>query len=175
MNVLCKFNLHPMSRGLRFHSQKTDCSWIFWRREKRKSFSFDNGNDFNYCIYRSNHWACSTKKLSLKISQNSRENTCAIVSFLVKLQVCFYIWCSRIGIEIKLNHEWKLELNHQKQPSRGVLRKRCSANMQQIYRRTPMPKCDFNKWVLSRKFAACFQNIFSYEHLWGAASESWKS
>ena len=33
----------------------------------------------------------------------------------------------------------------QKQPSRGVLSKRCSENMQQIYRRTPMPKCDFNK------------------------------
>ena len=29
----------------------------------------------------------------------------------------------------------------QKQPSRGVLRKRCSENMQQIYKRTPMPKC----------------------------------
>ena len=36
----------------------------------------------------------------------------------------------------------------QKQPSRRVLRKRCSGNMQQIYRRTPMPKSDFNK-VLS--------------------------
>ena len=33
----------------------------------------------------------------------------------------------------------------QKQPSRGVLIKRCSENMQQSYRRTPMPKCDFNK------------------------------
>ena len=32
-----------------------------------------------------------------------------------------------------------------KQPSRGVLKKRCSENMQQSYRRTPMPKCDFNK------------------------------
>ena len=29
----------------------------------------------------------------------------------------------------------------QKQPLRGVSRKRCSENMQQIYRRTPMPKC----------------------------------
>ena len=28
-----------------------------------------------------------------------------------------------------------------KQPSRGVLKKRCSENMQLIYRRTPMPKC----------------------------------
>ena len=35
----------------------------------------------------------------------------------------------------------------QKQPSRGVLSKRCSENMQQIYRRTPMLKCDFNKVV----------------------------
>ena len=33
----------------------------------------------------------------------------------------------------------------QKQPTRGVLRKRCSENMQQIYRRTTMPKCDFSK------------------------------
>ena len=33
----------------------------------------------------------------------------------------------------------------QKQPSRAVLRKRCSENMQQIYSRTPMSKCDFNK------------------------------
>ena len=33
----------------------------------------------------------------------------------------------------------------QKQPSRDVVRKRCSENVQQIYWRTPMPKCDFNK------------------------------
>ena len=32
----------------------------------------------------------------------------------------------------------------QKQLPRGVPRKRCPENMQQIYRRTPMPKCDFN-------------------------------
>ena len=36
----------------------------------------------------------------------------------------------------------------QKQPSRGALKKRCSENMQQIYRRTPMPKCDFNNVAL---------------------------
>ena len=33
----------------------------------------------------------------------------------------------------------------QKQPPRCVPRKRCSENIQQIYRRAPMPKCDFNK------------------------------
>ena len=30
----------------------------------------------------------------------------------------------------------------QKQPPRGVLKKRCSEDMQQIYRRSPMPKCE---------------------------------
>ena len=33
----------------------------------------------------------------------------------------------------------------QKQPPRDVPKKRCSENMEQIYRRTPMPKCDFDK------------------------------
>ena len=33
----------------------------------------------------------------------------------------------------------------QKQPSKGVFNKMCSENIQQIYRRTPMPKRDFNK------------------------------
>ena len=37
---------------------------------------------------------------------------------------------------------------HQKQPSRGVHKRRCSENMQQIFGRTPMPKCDFNKVAL---------------------------
>ena len=41
----------------------------------------------------------------------------------------------------------------QKQPSSmGVLMKRCSENMQQIYRKftasLPMPKCDFNEVAL---------------------------
>ena len=60
----------------------------------------------------------------------------------------------------------------QKQPPTGVLKKRCSENMQQIYRRTPMPKSDFNyvafqlywnhttAWVFSCKFAAYCQNTF---------------
>ena len=36
---------------------------------------------------------------------------------------------------------WK----YQKQPPRGVLKKRCSESMQQICSRTPMPKCNLNK------------------------------
>ena len=60
-----------------------------------------------------------------------------------------------------------------KQPSRGVLRKTCSKNMEQIYRRTPMLKCDINigakhlywnrtsTWLFSSKFAEYFWNNFS--------------
>ena len=60
----------------------------------------------------------------------------------------------------------------QKQPSRGVLRKSCSENMQQIYRRTHMPKCDFalRHAYSPIKLAAYFQNTFSQEHLWRATS-----
>ena len=32
-------------------------------------------------------WRCSVKKMFLEILQNSQENTCAKVSFLIKLQV----------------------------------------------------------------------------------------
>ena len=38
--------------------------------------------------------------------------------------------------------------NLQKQPFTGVLGKRSSENMQQIYRKTPMSKYDFNKVAL---------------------------
>ena len=70
----------------------------------------------------------------------------------------------------------------QKQHPRGDLRKRCSENMQQINRRTPMSKYNFNEvslqlywnrtlaWMFSCKFTAYYQNTFLQVHLWGAAS-----
>ena len=65
------------------------------------------------------------------------------------------------NIDLKVEDAKKL----QKQPVRVVLRKRCSENMQQIYKRTPMLKCAFNKvaklHVFFGNFAAYFQNIFS--------------
>ena len=48
--------------------------------------------------------------------------------------------------------------------------------MHQIYRRTPVLKCDFNKVVLlSCKFAPYSQNTFSKEHLRTAASDYFKT
>ena len=48
--------------------------------------------NFVYMI-RSSHQKCSMKKVFSKIFQNSQENTCARVSFLIKLQVsaCSFI------------------------------------------------------------------------------------
>ena len=43
--------------------------------------------------------------------------------------------------------------NLQKQPSRGVLIKRCSGNMQQIYGRTLMLKCDCKATLLKSHFS----------------------
>ena len=42
----------------------------------------------------------------------------------------------------------------------SVLRKKCSENMQQIYRKTPMPKCDFNKVDLHGCSSVNLQHIF---------------
>ena len=47
-----------------------------------------------------------------------------------------------------------------KQPSRDILRKRCSENMQQIYRTTPMLKCDFNKFAFRKKCSENMQQIY---------------
>ena len=70
----------------------------------------------------------------------------------------------------------------QNQPSRGVCKKSYTENMQQIYKRTLMLKCDVNKvalqfywnhtsaWVLFFKYVTYFQNTFSHEHHWMAAS-----
>ena len=47
-----------------------------------------------------------------------------------------------------IRRKWRKPSKHikvQKQLSKAVLRKRCSANLQQIYRRTPMAKCNVNK------------------------------
>ena len=57
--------------------------------------------------------------------------------------------------------------NIQKQPPRGVLKKRCSENIPQIYRRTPMLKCDFNKVALDGCF--CLLRIYfrlNFRYFW---------
>ena len=85
-----------------------------------------------------------------------------------------WVNANKIALNVKNRacyvYVWSLMV--QKQPPRVVRKKRSSENMQQIYRRTPMLKCDFNKvakqlywnhtstWVFSCKLAAYFQNTF---------------
>ena len=67
------------------------------------------------------------------------------------------------------------EYNKQKQPSRGVFKKRCSENMQQIYRRTPflkdipgrlLPNKRNDKRFNYRSYSLfCFMGIV-LKHLW---------
>ena len=47
-----------------------------WKHQKISSFLF----------IKTANWGCSVKKVFLEILQNSQENTCARVSFLIKLQ-----------------------------------------------------------------------------------------
>ena len=60
-----------------------------------------------------------------------------------------YFLFQRIAVKMLLT-KVTLDISHKyvnpEVVARDVLRKRCSENMQQIYRRTtPMSKCDFNK------------------------------
>ena len=65
---------------------------------------------------------CSVKKMFLEISQNSQENTCARVSFLIKLQTCNCIkketlaqvfsceFCEILGTPFFIEHLYSLLL-----------------------------------------------------------------
>ena len=110
---------------------------------------------------------CSIKSVLTKFSKFTGKHLCRSLFFKLKAVCsCFEIpWCclEKPSTSVKM----------QKYPSRGVLRKKYSENMLQIYRKTPMPKCDFNSaWVFSCKFAAYLQNILFQEHLWMTASEN---
>ena len=99
-----------------------------------------------------------------------REENLSEKEWLVLLIIKLYIAGHNIYVENIFRH---IDTFFQKQPSRGVLRKWSSKNLQQMYRKKPMPKGHFNKvtlqlywnctlaWVFSCKFATYFQNTFS--------------
>ena len=64
------------------------------------------------------------------------------------------LWVSRKNFLSFFNYSYKW----QKQLPRGVLEKRCSENMQQICRITPMLKCDFNKVAVKPIIALSMKN-----------------
>ena len=56
--------------------------------------------------------------------------------------------------------QWLIYKIFRKQPPRGVFKKIYSENMQQIYSRRPMPKCDFNKVALQLAIKFFLLHIF---------------
>ena len=71
-----------------------------------------------------------------------------VISFTFSGHIINGCWRKLISINVVKDLESNLfcqKIEIQKQPYRGFPRKRCSENIQQIYRRTSMPKCDFNK------------------------------
>ena len=65
--------------------------------------------------------------------------SCLEILSFVCLQILFLkLECYKV---FRLSDFHSLKIHVQKQPSKGALRKRCSGNMEQIYRIKPMIKC----------------------------------
>ena len=72
---------------------------------------------------------------------------------LASSQTSWFLYIRDFTLTLLRYQDYILSKNiFQKQPSRGVHTKRCSENMLQIYKRTPMPKCDFNKVAIEITF-----------------------
>ena len=81
----------------------------------------------------------------------SAQKVCRCLIYICSIINSCFIW------------EWSFQRKKQKQPSRGVLRKTFSAK-QLYWNRT-------SAWVLHCTCTAYFQNTFSKEHPWTAASQ----
>ena len=73
------------------------------------------------------------------------QETAHLITFTEEILNGKLNFCAVLAFEMEYWEE-------QKQLFKGVLRKMCSENMQQIYWRTPMPKCDFNKSCFALHF-----------------------
>ena len=74
-------------------------------------------------------------------------------------------------LKVKMSDNLKyFQAKFQKQPFRSIPRKRCSVDMQHIYTRTPMPKCDFNKFVLRSAWGLLLTCYKLFEHLFLSTS-----
>ena len=101
------------------------------------------------------------------------------LTFSSKFWFCLFFWlraisCFIFGYNYIVFKESLLFKQLQKQPSRGVLKKRCSKIYSKFTGEHPCRSAISIKFLTSArafscKFAAYFQNTFSQEHLWVAA------
>ena len=80
------------------------------------------------------------KMAKRSLAEHESEYKFSCTSYVALFSIIFTI-NTRIGT-------YFVYYKYQKQPPSGAPRKRCSENMQQIYRRTSMTKYDFNKVVM---------------------------
>ena len=85
-------------------------------------------------------WRCLTKMFRVNTPNFYHVNK---ISYHIDRMISFLVLHCQSPVLIHAN----VLPESQKQPSRGVLRKSCSRNMQQIYRGTPMVKCDSIKFL----------------------------
>ena len=83
-------------------------------------------------------------------------------------------------VSISLGHRTSIERTQdQMQSPRGFLKKRCSEDMQLIYRKTPMPKCDFSNFFEITLRHGCFPvnllHIFRTPLLKNTTASAWRS
>ena len=117
-------------------------------------------------MFKSSHRMCSVKKGFFQKSHKIHRKTlvpesatatllkmriwhrCFPVNFAIFLRTPFLQNTSGLLLLLCWHAQHQLNVNYfnpQKQHFRDALRKRCSENIQQIYRRTPMPNADFKK------------------------------
>ena len=93
---------------------------------------------------RSSHWRCSVKIVLLKISQNSQKNTCARISFLIRLQT--------LGLQLYLKRD----------SATGVFLWILCNFQERFFHRTPLDDCFWNwyYWLISRAARMKVKNIY---------------
>ena len=68
---------------MEFNNNNNRMKCEMWRKWEMGEGSLSRNGDC-HILFRSSHWRCSVKKMFLEILQNSQENTCTRVSFLMK-------------------------------------------------------------------------------------------
>ena len=101
------------------------------------------------------------------------------------MKIDSFPFLSLASISVQL--ESALNSLYQRQPSRGVLRKMCSENVQQIYRITPMPKCDLLNlhlnmgvlllitWLSEICLMSLVALFWNFQLLWSHSKNIWMS
>ena len=110
-------------------------------------------------LNRSNHWRCSIKKLFLKVSQISQENTFARVSFIIKLQAsvwhrCFTVNFPKLFKTPFLQKTWATVSAWNGLMSRIAALRKCEISLLTLY--APIPQ---NDQTLSNNSSANWRRI----------------